>query len=165
MNQPKHDQPQEISWEIQDAAETFARKTGRHAKVFWHPILRCAVIEFSAHPDDPRYRAWQEGKLKFEPKELVVLHRQTSPGSPYVAINLAEMGASGLAHLLEEADVWSGRGEHGSLNDSFAKVDAANEAARQNQINAVEEAARESAWLHRRSVLGVPFVSVPSTPS
>lgn len=142
--------------DISEAVEMWARQRGRHARMEWNPHLGCAAIHFRAagisegFADGPVIHA--------DRTESVALHEWDPTRGHYVPLNLAEYGAQGIVALLEKADTYSGRGEHNSLQESIEAVQRRNAALRESQLKAGEEAGREMAWLHRRSVLGTPVV-------
>ena len=147
-----------IPYEVLEAVRLWARKWGRFGNVKWHPLLRCAVIELTLPDDDPRMQAFMNGGLRKKPVECVPLHRQNKETLAYEAIPLEALSASGIESLLDEANMWSGRGEVMDLFQAVQKVDEQNEALRKQQRDAVEEAARESAWLNYRQIFKVPLV-------
>ena len=110
--------PYSVPAEMQDAVERWARKSGRHAEIVWKPPpLACFAVEISLRQDDERLKAYREGDLKEEPKEVVHLHRWT--GDEYEAIHLHELGTQGLLTNLRKGDTWSGRGKFDSLSDAI----------------------------------------------
>lgn len=146
-----------IPWEIEEAVKLWARQWGRGATIRMHPVLRCPCIEFELPNESPRMQAWLEGKVKFKPTEFVALHRQDPVTKGFKAIDLNEIGVSGLLSWLDEANSWSGHSD--DIYTSLLKVDEKNEARRATMRKAIEDAAKETAWLHRRRIEGVPFVS------
>lgn len=148
-----------VPQEIEDAVILWARSYNREAKVGYHRIMKCHAIQLSAPADDPKWAAYRDGKLKQAPHEFIPLNRQDASGH-YVPIALEELGASGIVQMLEEANMWSGRGEYDDVAGAAQAVIARNAAHREEQAAAVEEAAKESAWLHRRGVFGLPQTSV-----
>ena len=151
-----------IPWDIKDAVELWAReKRGTHGKIEWNTVLNCAVIDFDLKADDPRMRAYQEGRLKHEPKESIPLHYQKEGGGPFYPINLAELGVSGLMEMLDRANTWSGRGEFKSTMAAIAATERKNDALKQSIRDAARDNARERAKDMRRQIFGLPVVSVP----
>jgi hypothetical protein len=149
-----------IPWQIADAVILWARARGRTARVYWNDVVGCPTIELSCLPDDPKWVAWQEGRLRHPPCEPVFLHHHDPATKRYRAIDLEEYGADGIVAWLEEADTHSGRGSHGSLYDAVRSQIESNEATRAAHAAQIEEAGRETGWLHRRSLLELPMVSV-----
>lgn len=151
-----------IPYQISDAVEMWARNRGRHATIGWNVAMRCAVIDLTLKGDDPRLKAYQEGRLKFEPKESIPLHYQPKEGAPFVAINLEDLGPTGIVEMLEKADTWSGRGEYGSMLEAVRAVERFNNDKREKMREAVLEASRDRARDYRRQVFDLPLVSVPA---
>lgn len=149
-----------VPWEIRDAVELWARQQGRHARVEWHRGLGCAVIHFSRKSDDPMMREWQEGRLSEEPTESVMLHHWDPAKKRHVPLDLGEYGASGIVNMLDESNVWSGRGRYASLQAAIEATITGHNQHRERLRQAAEDAGRESAWLHQRGVLGLPQVPV-----
>lgn len=139
-----------------DVVELWARETGRHATLVWNPLMRCPEVQVTLKPDDPRR------KIGGMEKEPMFLHRQTAPGSGFVAMNLDDMGESGLRTLLEQADMLSGRGRHKSLLASLRAADREQEAHQEAMRTAAVEYARLNSRDERRRVLGNPLVAVQS---
>ena len=161
--------------EIADEVELWARQSGRHARLHFFPVSfrhgRIAqgtwVVRISLKPDDKRLKLYQErnrrspedGEVREPPTEDVWLHESDGKGG-YRALNLTDMGASGVREFLEKGNMWSGRGQFGSLEEQLRKVNQDNEAARQkNRANAKDQALLRTAD-RRRSALGIPFVGV-----
>lgn len=136
-----------VPWEMQDAVQSWGRSKGRPARLAYVPAIKTYVVEIDLKPDDPRLRAFKEGRLGIEPKESVYLHYQPldESGSPkrggYVPLNLTDLGVEGLMEILHRGDVTSGRGEFKDF------MDAVNEAGRRNDRlkNAIRDAARDNA--------------------
>ncbi len=151
-----------IPWDIEEAVKLWARQWGRGATIRFHPVLQCPCIEFALPNDDPRMQSFLDGKLKHKPVEFVALHRQDKQTLKFEPIDLAEMGVSGLLQWLDEANTWSGHND--DIYTSLMKVDEKNEGRRAEMRKAIEEAAKETAWLHRTAVEGVPVVSQYNPP-
>lgn len=157
---------QQIPCEIADAVELWARQWGRHGTIGMNQALRCPVIELSLKSDDPRLKHWQEGRLKYEPKESILLHYQrTEPdGSKSVhfyPLNLEELGVSGVLEILDRGNMWSGRGEYENFQKAAQVMGEYNEKLKQQMKDAAVEEGRLRARDMRRQVLGLPLVSVP----
>ncbi len=152
--------PSNIPYEFREAVELYARRSGRHGTIGWNGWTRCNVVEFTLKPDDPRLKAWQEGKLKKEPKETILLHYQPKPGAPYQAINLAELGVSGLVEMLEKANTWSGRGEYRSVVEAVQAAARHNDNLREQMRNAKRQGSVERG-LDLDHYMRTPFSAVP----
>lgn len=162
--------------EIQEAAELWARKRERHCKsVKYNPYMNCFCVEFTLKPGHPDLHLWREGKLRQanEPTESVPLFEWGEDGE-CIALDLEQLGASGLVELLEQGDVHSGRGENQSLTDGVEKAIQHNRKVRAEQRQRVRDVGQDMKDTHRRSLYGIPFVSVladispthsPSTPT
>ena len=153
--------------DIADEVELWARQSGRHARLYFFPVrFRYGrivsgtwVVRISLKPGDKRLLLYQQGKVAEPPTEDVWLHESDGRGG-YRALNLTEMGASGVRQFLEKGDSWSGRGEFTSLEDQLRKVNENNEAARVKNRADAKDQARSHAEDRRRSALGIPFVGV-----
>lgn len=155
-----------IPYQFADAVEMWARERGRHARIGWNSATNCAVIDFTLRADDPRMRAWQEGKLRFEPKESVLLHYRKCDSKgvesgPYIAMDLEQKGVSGIIDMLNEGDVLSGTGKYRDMQEAVQAVERNNERLRATMREAAVENARLRARDDRRRVAGLPLVSVP----
>jgi hypothetical protein len=146
-----------IPADIAEAVEMWARGRGRHARMEWNPHLGCAVIHFRI-PGNSRSLADYQAGLAPEPTESIALHEWDAEKGHYVPLDLGQYGVGGIVELLERADTRSGRGEFGSLQEQVDAVMRRNEVTRRQQAATAEEAGREAAWLHRRSILGTPQV-------
>ena len=151
-----------IPWDIADAVEMWAReKRGTHGRIAWNAVMRCPVIDFELKADDPRMKAYRDGRLKHEPKESIPLHYQKEGGGPFYPINLTELGVSGLMEMLDRANTWSGRGEFKSTMAAIAATERKNEALRDSIRAAAKDNARERAKDMRRQIFDLPMVTVP----
>jgi hypothetical protein len=135
--------PSKIPYEFRDAVELWARQYGRHAKIGYNIFMRCPVVEITLKPEDPRMRAWRDGKLRVEPTEAVPLHYQPSEGAPYQPMNLDMLGVSGLIEMLEKANTWTGRGEYSSMREAVQVVERRNVEHREQMRNAIRQASVE----------------------
>lgn len=145
--------------EVADAVTLWFRQWGRRAHMEWAAPLGCFVIKATRRPDDPVMRMWQEGRVAEEPMEVIYLHEPNPRGPGYLAIDPGMLGAGGIREWLDRANLWSGRGEHASIQSSADAVDAAND--RHQEAVMSGERGRELAWLTRRKILDLPMVSVP----
>jgi len=133
-------------YEFREAVELYARKSGRHGEIAFHPLLGCYVVHLSLKPDDPKLKAWREQRVGAEPKESICLHYQPKPGAPYEAIDLAQLGPSGLVRMLEEADTWSGTGKYRSMQEAVQAHEHHNRALKES----IRAAARDNARMRGR---------------
>lgn len=157
---------QAVPYEISDAVELWARQWGRHGTITFNHALRCPVIEFTLRPDDPRMKAFQEGRLKHEPKECIPLHYQrTEPDGTksvhYFALNLEDLGVSGVLELLNRGNCWSGTGEYKSFKEAAQVMGEHNDRLKKQIKDALVVEGRMRARDMRRQVLDLPLVSVP----
>lgn len=151
-----------IPVEIQEEVELWAREQGRHAKIVWNPLLRCPEVQIDLKAEDPRLKKWQAQtqKVPNKPVESVFLHRHD--GHHYVALNLGELGASGVRALLEEGNMWAGRGQAPNLLAAVRMVDEKNERVKEAMRKEARDNSRDRAREHRREILDLPLVSVPA---
>lgn len=119
--------------EIRDAVEQWARSVGRHADIvyitFTNPPTPQVRIELRSN--DPRLRAWQEGRADEKPVETVELVEWDDDKKCYVGMNLMDLGADGVVELLQMGDTESGRGQFKSLQEGVV-------AARRQRKSAIE---------------------------
>lgn len=140
----------------------WAREHGTHGRIVWSPLLKCAEIQLDLHSDDPRMRAWKEGRLPGKPVESVFLHRQAGPGEPFVGIPVSELGVEGVRKWLDRGNLQSGRGRHASMDAACKAADRANQELEERMSAAAAENARYRAREHRRELFDLPMVSVPA---
>jgi hypothetical protein len=152
----------EVPFEINDAVEMWARKSGRHGRITWVPQIACFVVELSMPPDSPIWKAFRAGDLAEEPKERIQLMHWDGREGRYIPMKLEEYGASGIVEMLEKADVWSGRGEFESMTDALHAQIGRNEQARKENRERFNDLARDEVQHRRREILGLPLVSVPA---
>jgi hypothetical protein len=112
-----------VPTEIRDAVEKWARGCGRHADIVYVPTNPpIPQVRLELRSDDPRLRAWQEGRADEKPVETVELVKWDGEKKRYVALNLMDLGASGVVELLEKGNMHSGRGDFGSLQEAIVAV-------------------------------------------
>lgn len=155
-----------IPHEIRDAVALWAQQWGRRGTIAMNHALRCPVIELSLKADDPRMKAYQEGRLKHEPTECIPLHyqRTEADGSKsvhYFPLDLADLGVSGVLELLDRGNTWSGRGEYGSFKEAAQIMGEHNDKLRNMIKEAAVQEGRDRARDMRRQVFDLPLVSVP----
>lgn len=150
--------------DIADSVELWARQQGRHARLFWHPLLKCFCIEFQLRADDPRLRRIQDGTAKLEsvPTESVPLHSWNPKTKRYEAWDLEQRGVTGIIEHLDKANLLSGRGEYNTLWESMAAVEKKNAENRERMRRFAGEGGREDAAPLRRRILGNAWVTVPA---
>jgi hypothetical protein len=154
-----------IPWQLSDAVEMWARERGKHATIGWNSATNCAVIDFTLRPDDPRMKAYREGKLRFEPKESLLLnYRETdSQGreyGPFLPLDIEQLGVSGVINMLNEGDVQSGNGKYADMQQAVHAIERRNAQARAKMKDVAVENARLRARDDRRWVAGQPLVTV-----
>ncbi|MFW6010492.1 MAG: hypothetical protein ACOC9H_01105 [Gemmatimonadota bacterium] len=158
-----------IPVEVQDAVELWAREHGRHGRIVWSPVTRCAVVELDLKPGDPRLEAYQQGRLRMEPKERVLLHQWNPATKRYEAVpsRPGELTPDFVREWLDRGNMWSGRGETDAknLHDACVKADRAEREYRERRRSQIRNATRDRARERRRQVLGLPVVSVPDNVS
>lgn len=151
-----------IPHDIRDAVELWARQNrGTHGKIAWNLALNCAVIDFELRANDPRMKAYQDGRLKHEPKESIPLHFQKEGGGRFFPINLMELGVSGIITLLDKGNTWSGTGEYPNMMKAIGAAERGNEQMKESIRAAARDNARDRYRDQRRQILGLPFVNVP----
>lgn len=148
---------------MRDAVEMWARQNrGTHGYVAWNPVLKCAVIDLELRADDPRMKAWQEGRLKHKPMESIPLHYQAFGGGPFIAIDIEQLGVSGLLDMLDKANTWSGRGQYNNMIEAVQAAERQNENLRESVRKAALDNTRDRTRDMRRQILDLPLVSVPA---
>lgn len=146
---------------VADAAERWARKHGRHARIEWVSRMHCFVVRLELRPNDPLLGAWRAGQIGGEkPTEDVFLHEWDTERGRYVALNLDDLGATGLTRLLEMGDTWSGRGEFKSLYHAFLAARKSQREANEKTYKHRKQNAIDRGREVRRQVLGIPFERV-----
>lgn len=161
--------------DIREEVELWARERGRTAKIHFVPYGGW-FVRLELRPNDPRMRAFQEGRAPEPPTEDVFLHvfRQDydpkrhpaipalipKPGSAQqtVPLDIYQLGRSGVREFLEKGDTWSGRGLYSSHEDRMRKVGEANrESARKLREHYRDQAGRRARDT-RRQRLKIPFI-------
>lgn len=167
--------------DIQDAVELYARDHGRTATLHFIPTLigqggrplRGAwVARFSLRCNDKRMILYRDGHASEPPMEDVWFHLPNpKAGQPiaglldtrepdFVAIDIAQLGASGVRAFLEKGNTWSGRGEFASVEDQLMKTREANAAVRARFRAEQKEANRLEQREKRRWWFKIPFLPV-----
>lgn len=148
--------------DIADAVMLWGREQGRRfGRLEWNHVMNTWVIHFGRKSDDPLMRAWQEGTLQQaeEPTESIYLNEWDKATKKFRPLPLEEYGVEGIRRLLDEANMWSGRGRYNSLQEGVNAIRAQNHQVRENLKKQIREAGRETDWLHRRSLLGIPYIT------
>ena len=169
------------SAEISDEVELYARESGRHAKIHYVPTdvdfktkeVRAGTwrVDISLHPDDPRMRTFQEGRMAEKPVEEIWIHdlnpNPTSFRDKYIPRNIQQMGPSGVRQFLAQGNIHSGRGEFDSMMDVVDKTAELNAERQQKKFSDAEDRVRINARDKRRSRLKkvhgkshLPFLAV-----
>lgn len=155
---------------LRDAVEHWARQHGTHGRIVWNPTLRCAEVQLDLKPDDPRMKAYREGRWPVPPVDSVFLHRQSMQKQPdgsmratghYIGIPPAELGVEFVVRWLDEGNLLSGRGRHASLDAACKAADRRNAEVGEKIKEVAVENARLRARDERRRVAGNPLVAVP----
>lgn len=147
--------------DVDDAIKTFFRRADRVAAVEWHPILKCFLVRVERRVTDPVMQLVQSGKRsERQVMESIPLHEPV-PGMAmtFKALDLEQMGPSGVTRWLEEHDLWSGRGRYKHPLDASREADR-DQAKRQADRDA-ESDERAQEIVRRRMVengLGSPTV-------
>lgn len=154
--------------DVREAVELWARQNrGTHGTVVWNTVMNCWEIQFELKAEDPRMKAWRDGKLRVKPMEPVFLHRQkrAADGTPtphWEGVPLEELGVSGVLRWLDEGNTWSGQGRYRSFDQACKAADDHNEAlkgmiAKEAEINAGLRARDD-----RKRILKTPWTTVPA---
>lgn len=122
--------------------------------------MNCAVVELDLKPDDPRLKAYQDGRLRHKPTEIVPLQRRE--GSHLVGIPLGEVGVDYVIALLDKGNLWSGRGEYTGLLSAVRAAEDHNQRLEEQMQGAMVENARLRAREDWRFYKGDPQVAVPA---
>ena len=153
--------PPSVPWDVSDAVILWAREHGREGgRVVWYGGSKCFAVEFDLKADDPRMKGWLEKRLKVKPKDVVFLHEPDGKGH-YTALNIADLGVSGIVRLLDEGNLMSGTGRYKSLTAACNAVVEHNQKLEQAMEDAAVDNARLRARDDRRQILDLPTVSVP----
>jgi len=153
--------------EIAEEVELYARKSGRTGTLHFVPFGGW-FVRFSRLCDDPRMRLYQEGQIPEPPTEDVWIHvdnpkagRPDGRGgheSPYIALDIYQMGAQGVREFLERGSVWSGRGMYASHEDALRKAEAHNEMRQSRNRQNAKETSRFRQRDKRRWRFKIPFL-------
>ena len=153
-------------YEIQEVVELHFRKHGRTATLHYAPVVGW-FARVSLRSNDKRMLAWREGRAPAPPTEDVYFHypnprhgngNRREP--PFIALDILQMGPTGVQEFLERGDTWSGRGEHTSLVEQARK---AREHKRYEKLKLRDQNrvdARLMARDQRRSRLKIPYLGV-----
>lgn len=161
--------PATPAW-FSDTVELWARTWGRNATTRWEPAMGCFVTFFSRRPTDPVLQAVQEGRRddEGEPhywhewKEGVRQHPLSGKMvGGWVATDIEQLGESGVRERLDRGNLWSGRGEHASLEAVAEAQEAANRRTMEAKRAMLRDATRDPLRATIRHAKGLPTVSVP----
>ena len=145
--------------EYDEAVELWARQWGRHGRIEWNGFTNGWVIHLTRKADDPLMKAYRDGVLDHEPTESIPL-TMFDPKKGYVSVGLDEIGVGGILDLLDEGNIWSGRGAYESHEDSMNAKRARNDEKRRLDREAQKERGQEMAAQSRRKVFDLPLVPV-----
>lgn len=151
--------------EVEAAVVQYYRNKGLGARLGWHEFMKCWVIEIDLKDDDPRREAARKGLGRAV--EVVPLH-YPSKGGHMTAMELDEIGASGIVELLQQGDLLTGRGEYPDLLTAVRAQHARNEKNKADMYARAAEAGMEAANRNKRQILeglghSLPFVTVNDT--
>jgi hypothetical protein len=156
-----------IPVEVRDEVELWAREHGRHGRIYWNSVTRCACIELDLKPGDPRLEAYQKGRLKHKPVEAVYLHRWDKNAGCWKATppRPQDLSPDAVRQWLDRGNLWSGRGESAAknLHDACVRADRAEREFYEKQRDKIRERTQDRARDRRRQVLDLPLVTVPRT--
>ena len=144
-------------YEIQEEVEKYARESGRTAKIHYVPMVGW-MVRFSLRSNDKRMRLWQEGRAPEPPTEDVIFHAPDPDNrGETIALDIRQMGASGVRQFLEKGNMWSGRGASSSPVEAHRKAKERNEEERRKAKETARENTKDFLRDQRRSRLKVPF--------
>lgn len=159
-------------YQISDEVEDWARGRGRHASLEFIPTLSCWAIRIELPPHHPSMKLYKDGLSQDArpPTEDVLLHEWSEDLNGYVAMDIEQLGPSGIRELLEKGDTWSGRGEFASLTEAVEATIETNRRRRAEMQQYAQDVGEEMGAIHRRQALGLPFTPVlanlePSPPT
>ena len=173
----RHDTSRVAPYEFRDTAELFARRYGGHGDIVWVAApVNCWQVRFTLKPGDPRLRHPDDGTHY----EAVLLHEFVDPAREpthpkidslprdhknrlkpaFVAIELDDLGISGLQEILEKGSLLSGRGEFTSSEQAAKAVLDRHRNHRERTRQQLRDAARHRTLDDRRSLLDIPTVPV-----
>lgn len=176
--------------EISDAAELWARKSGRSAKVHFAPLAGW-FVRLSLKPNDKAMKAWQEGRAPEPPTEDVFFHVKNPFEGVYMSVqdvladarfkhlplidwwagrkvmlptylqlDILQMGVSGVTAYLEREDTWSGRGQYASLDEETKKRQERDRLGKESLREKQETQAGERAKDRRRQIAKIPYLRI-----
>lgn len=155
--------------DIAEEVELYARESGRTATVHFVPFGGW-FARFSLRPNDPKLRAFREGRAA-EPATEDVWFQVPNPrfggqderGSakrPFIPLDIAQLGRSGVREFLERGNTWSGRGAYASHEAALQSAAEQNTQNEQRLRRETLDRARDKARDERRARLGIPFLRV-----
>jgi len=157
-------------WDLQEEVELYARESGRTAKLHFMPGVNTWFVRFSLRSNDKRMLAFQQGMAAEPPTEDVWFHRAASPEDvtkqraskpgDFVALDIVQMGRSGIREFLDRGNTWSGRGEFASIAESRLKAKQAEKEAKEKLYRHQKDEARQMVKATKHHRLKIPVVPV-----
>lgn len=138
--------------EIADAVTQYYRAKGKGARLVWNGVLQCWEVRIELDGDDPRMKPVRAGVRGAVPFEIVPLHYHSKTGH-LVAMDLDEIGASGIVALLQQGDLLTGRGEFPNLLAAVRAQYERNEKHKADMMEKAVQAGLETADRHKRQIL------------
>lgn len=167
--------------EVAEAVELYAREGGRTGSVRYVPYpVNAWEARFSLKPNDPAMRAWQEGRAAEPPMETVLFvepnpdngkrksfvsngRRIAYVDGPFRAIDIRQLGPSGVRNFLQKGNTWSGRGEFASQEAAVDAAKASNDAMLEKNYATGLDGARYRAHHNRIQYARKPHEKSPMT--
>lgn len=156
--------------DVREAVELWARQNrGTHGTIAYNQLMKCWQVNFDLKDDDPRMKAWRDGRLRVKPSEPVYLHRQAknadgSVCSPHrwEGVPIEDLGVSGVLAWLDEGNTWSGTGRYQSFDAACKAADDHNAALKAKIAKEAEINAGLRARDDRKRLLKTPWTTVPA---
>ncbi len=160
--------------EFRDGVEEWARKHGRHANLkYLDEPMNCWAVMLSYKAGDPRHKdgtqdepvflhRWRDAEwwAKFDPDRAKRHHRTNVIKPHYQALDIMDIGLTGIIEILDKGDLLSGRGEHKSAEAAGrATVDKFRTDKHRRRLAARDEAGHRAKDIRRR-LLKIPFLPV-----
>lgn len=147
----------------------WARESGRHGKLQFVPtffagdqaIAGTWMVRLSLRENDKRMLLYQQGMAPEPPTEDVWIHvPDESRKSGYRALDIVQLGTTGIRSFLDRGNMWSGRGEFTSLEEQVRKAREANRAMLEKNRADQKEESRHEQRDKRRWRFKIPFLPV-----